>query len=201
MGAASRSHADAVLNRAFEEYGYGTLGGPTSFGVVSMVLDVVKAAHSSPDGFDSLVMVGEPDVEGSVNRLRQAVGALGAQSGITPAAREAVMSSLGSLDAFLSAPPGERTPEAASAALAGVKLPNARAKAIKELVPEAKRALGEARLEAALAGNAPLTEALVCLSRKVDERNLELKREQSVLDNDDLVALALHAVRDNPVVR
>lgn len=200
VGAASRSHADAVLNRAFEEYGYGTLGGPTSFGVVSMVLDVVNAAHSSPDGFDSLVMVGEPDVEGSVNRLRQAVGALGAQSGITPAAREAVMSSLGSLDAFLSAPPGERTPEAASAALAGVKLPNARAKAIKELVPEAKRALGEARLEAALAGNAPLTEALVCLSRKVDERNLELKREQSVLDNDDLVALALHAVRDNPVV-
>ena len=125
VGAASRSHADAVLNRAFEEYGYGTLGGPTSFGVVSMVLDVVNAAHSSPDGFDSLVMVGEPDVEGSVNRLRQAVGALGAQSGITPAAREAVMSSLGSLDAFLSAPPGERTPEAASAALAGVKAPNA----------------------------------------------------------------------------
>ena len=43
-------------------------------------------------------------------------------------------------------------------------------------------------------------EALGWLSRKVDERNLELKREQSVLDNDDLVALALHAVRDNPVV-
>ena len=64
VGAASRSHADAVLNRAFEEYGYGTLGGPTSFGVVSMVLDVVNAAHSSPDGVDPLVMVGEPDVEG-----------------------------------------------------------------------------------------------------------------------------------------
>ena len=46
VGAANRGHADAVLNRAFEEYGYGTLGGPTSFGVVSMVLDVVNAAHS-----------------------------------------------------------------------------------------------------------------------------------------------------------
>lgn len=200
VGAASHDHTNEVLNRAFQEYSYGMLGGATPFGVVSMVLNVVNAAHSSPDGFDSLVTVGEPDVEGSVARLREAVGALGAQSGITPSAREAVMTSLGFLDGFLSAPPSQRTPEAAAAALAGVKLPSARAKAIKELVPEAKRALGEAMLEASLAGSAPLGDALVDLARKVDERNLQLKRDKSVLDNDDLVSLALHAVRDNPVV-
>ena len=200
VGAASRDYANPVLAGAFQEYGYGALGGPTPFGMVSMVADVVSAAHSSPDGFDSLVAVGEPDAEGALVRLREAVGALGAQSGITPTAREAVMRSLESLDAFLSAPPGERTPEAANAALAGVKLPSARAKAIKELVPEAKRALSEARLEVALAGSAPLADALIGLARRVDARNLELKREKSVLDNDDLVSLALHAVRDNPVV-
>lgn len=200
VGAASHDRTDPVLSSAFDEYGYGTLGGPTPFGMVSMVFDVVNAAHSSPDGFDSLVAAGEPDVDGAVARLRGAIGALGAQAGITPAARQAVMGSLDSLDAFLSAPPGARTPEAAAVALEGVKLPNARAKAIKELVPEAKRALGEAKLEAALSSNAPLTDGLIDLARKVDARNFELKREKSVLDNDDLVSLALHAVRDNPVV-
>lgn len=199
VGAARRDRSNPVLARVFDEYHYSSASG-SGFDVVSMVRDLVSAAHSSPDGFDSLVSVGEPDVEGSVARLREAVGAIGAQAGITPTARDAVVSSLGSLDAFLSAPPGERTPEAASTALAGVKLPSANAKAIKELVPEAKRALAEARLEVALAPNAPLADALIELARRVDERNLELKRENSLLENDDLISLALHAVRDNPVV-
>ncbi|MDY5272064.1 UvrD-helicase domain-containing protein [Tractidigestivibacter sp.] len=199
VGAARRDRSNPVLARVFDEYNYSSASG-SGFDVASMVRDLVSAAHSSPDGFDSLVSVGEPDVEGAIERLRAAIGALGAQSGITPNAREKVMASLDSIDGFLSAPPGGRTPEAASTALAGVKLPSANVKAIKELVPEAKRALDEAKLEVALAPNAPLADALIELARRVDERNLELKRENSLLENDDLISLALHAVRDNPVV-
>lgn len=200
VGSASHDRASPVLGRAFEEYGYGTLSGSRPYGMVAMVSDVVGAARSAPDGFDSLLSVGEPDVEGSILRLREAIGTIGAQPGISRTARDTAMGSLGSLDAFLSAPPGERTPEAAQTALGGVKVPDVRAKGMREFALEARRALGEARLEVALAGNAPLADALIDLARRVDDRALGLKREKSVLDNDDLISLALHAVRDNPVV-
>ncbi len=187
------------LRAAVAEYGVGRHEATGYSGLFALVADVVSAANAAPRGFDSLRVGGEPDVRGAVARLERSVEALGAQRKLSASAKAAIANSLECLKAYTELPPDGQTPEAAEAALGGVKLPRSSA-AIAELLPDAKQALAEASLEAALARVYPMTGDVIDLARRTQERFFELKLERSILDNDDLIALALAAVRDNPAV-
>lgn len=199
VGSAVRQGGDPLLAAALDEYGLGGTAAGTPNGVVGIVSALMDAAHSAPRGFDSLELVGQDDLDGCMERLQGAVSALGAQHGVTAKALEKIVPSTRALEGYAALAPGARGPEAALEALAGVSLPRS-SKAIAELLPDAKEALALARAEAELSRVRPLAEGLVSLARQVDDRFMELKRSQSLLDNDDLVALALAAVRDDPAV-
>ena len=199
VGTAARQGGDPLLSAALGEYGLGGTAAGTPNGVVGIVSSLIGAAHSAPRGFDSLELVGKSDLDGCMERLHGAVSALGAQHGVTAKALEKIVPSTRALEAYAALAPGERGPEAALEALGCVSLPRS-SKAIAELLPDAKEALTLAKAEAALASVRPLAGRLVSLARQVDDRFMELKRSQSLLDNDDLVALALAAVRDDPAV-
>ena len=199
VGTAARQGGDPLLSAALGEYGLGGTAAGTPNGVVGIVSSLMDAAHSAPRGFDSLELVGKSDLDGCMERLHGAVSALGAQHGVTAKALEKIVPSTRALEAYAALAPGERGPEAALEALGCVSLPRS-SKAIAELLPDAKEALTLAKAEAALASVRPLAGRLVSLARQVDDRFMELKRSQSLLDNDDLVALALAAVRDDPAV-
>lgn len=107
--------------------------------------------------------------------------------------------SLEALRAFDSLAAGAKTAAAAREALAAVSAPRS-SKAIAEKLAETKAALALARAEAAFSEAAEATPRLLELARRVDARYGELKAQERCLDNDDLVRMALSAVRDNPGV-
>ncbi|OFK24161.1 UvrD-helicase domain-containing protein [Olsenella sp. HMSC062G07] len=196
---AIRQGGDSLLLDAIAEYGLGSAAASMPGGVMGIVDAIMDAAHSAPRGFESLELVGDDELDGCMGRLLGSLKAIGAQSGVTAKALETIALSTRVLEAYEALSPGARTPEAALEALGGVGLPR-RSNAIAELIPDAKEALALARAQAALARVRPLAGRLVSLARQVDDRFIKLKASQSLLDTDDLVALALAAVRDNDAI-
>ena len=191
IGAAQReARSGGPLSGAFAELGYSR--------VESLVEKVVECAHATPGGFDRLYLPEGGDLAACMGRLLNAVEALGACK-VTPKAREKLTPSLEALRAFGQLPPGQRDAGHAQAALEAVSLPRS-SKAIAEALPEAKAALAEARALVPLEACRAWAEPLVGLAAQVDARFGQLKRQKSVLDNDDLVSLALASVRSNPAV-
>ena len=196
------ARADDAFSGAFAAF---ELGGRTQqgtyTGAMGVVARLVAQGRSTAGGVDAL----EPAASGpegaleAVCALHMRLEELGA-CGLTAAAAEKVAPALETLRALVDAPARERTPEAMAAALAGVSLPQARG-AIKEQVAAARSALCLARAELAFLGVAPVAGALVELARRVERRYDEVKRDERCLDNDDLIRLALLAVRDKAEVR
>ena len=71
----------------------------------------------------------------------------------------------------------------------------------KTILDDAKDAKEHAEEELLLAQSRSTTETLIALAKKVDERYFEKKKAHSLLDNDDLVTLALRALEENEEVR
>ncbi len=196
------ARGEAALAPVFAEFELGTSapqGGYT--GAMGLVERLVREGGSLPGGLDDLAPAPRDpgSVAAALRDLTMRVEELGALR-LTAAAAAKVGPSLEALRRLEGASPAELTAEAVSAALSEVSLPQARG-AIKGEVAAAKSALALARAEAEFARVAPLAEGLLELARRVRARYDELKREQACLDNDDLVRLALLAVRDHEEVR
>ena len=186
----------ADLRKAFEEYELGTVSVTNGItGVMGIVDSLRKAAVASAGGFASLVTPSPADISEVMQSLYTSCGSLQV-SGLSDKAAPIVASSLEALGGFFRLAPGARTPEAAAAALEKVSLPRS-SKAIAEFLPEAKRELAFANAEIALSSVASAAPHLIALAERFDERYTALKKERSLLDDDDLVRLALHAVRDD----
>ncbi len=186
----------ADLRKAFEEYELGTVSVTNGItGVMGIVDSLRKAAVASAGGFSSLVTPPPADVSEVMQSLYTSYGSLQV-SGLSKTAAPIVASSLEALGGFFRLAPGARTPEAAAEALEKVSLPRS-SKAIAEFLPEAKRELALANAEIALSSVASAAPHLIALAQRFDERYMALKKERSLLDDDDLVRLALHAVRDD----
>ena len=199
----SAAREDAGMAAALSEVDLGGYKQGSGYsGAMGLVKAVYDAGRCLPRGLAGLEPA-EPgegcDLAGLMRDLLLRMEELGAEK-LTAAAAAKVGPSLEALRAFDSLAPGKKTGEAAERALASVELPRS-SKAIAEKLGEAKAAHAAAACEVAFlraAGHAP---AFLSLARRAEEAYGRLKREAGVVDNDDLVALALAAVRDNPEVR
>ncbi|MDO4537672.1 MAG: UvrD-helicase domain-containing protein [Coriobacteriales bacterium] len=191
VGAARRTaEPESALGKAFADLGF--------TGIVSRVQLLVQAAHANVCGFEGLWLPQGGELSGAMECLTNAFEALGGAK-LSAAARKSVDPSLEALRAYAELPPGARTIEAAQETLAACKMPRS-SKAIAELHAEAKAELIRAKALAALEGIAEISGDLLDLARRTDARFAELKRSESLLDNDDLITLALEAVSGNPTV-
>ena len=199
MRAARREEAFAPVLAEYELGGRTPQGSYT--GAMGVVARLVAEGRSAAGGLEALSCAagaaGAP--ARAVHELAMRVEELACLP-LTPAASQKVGPALESLRGFEALDPAARTADAAAAALAGVSLPQARGK-IKEAVAAARSALALARAELAFGRVAPLADALLELARRVARRYDEVKLAERCLDNDDLVRLALLAVRDVPAVR
>lgn len=194
VGAARRNaRRDSPVWQAFEELDY--------TGVVTRVKSLLSLAHAASDGFASLrvIRANKGAVGMAMADLTRSFEALGSAK-LSAAAQKAVLPSLEALHAFDELPIGSRTAERANVALESCKVPRS-SKAIADLVAEAKDELAHARAMVQLAGSAELAPVLLEIALGAEECYTQLKRSLALLDNDDLITLALGAVRGDPVVR
>lgn len=187
------------LRQAFDEYEMGTTSVERkASGLLGIVDSIRSAACASAGGFGSLVVPPAADVSDVMHALYVSYGSLQVR-GLSKAAGLVVAASLDALEGFERLAPGERTAEAAAEVLSQVKFPHP-SNALAEFLPEAKGEFALARAEVVLGALAPAASELIALAERFDARYMELKQERSLLDNDDLIRLALRAVRDNPSV-
>ncbi|MBP3885947.1 MAG: UvrD-helicase domain-containing protein [Olsenella sp.] len=199
VGAAeSRRGEDPLLADLFEEYGFGAASANRPSGVCALVSSIASAARSVAGGYDAVFFPSPEDASSAVSDFAREYGSLLAL-GLKPDVAERVASGLERLDEFLALAPGKREPRLALDLLEGLSLPRA-AGANKEAIRAVKVACEEAKAKLALCGAHRYASVLVELARSMDDLVSELMRKRSVLGNDDLVDLALRAVRDNPTV-
>ena len=196
------ARGERALAGLFDEYDLGTRSAQTGYtGLMGLVERLVREGGSLPGGVGSL----EPATGGwdaavdAAHELAMRMEELGAAR-LSPAAATVVGASLEALRELEALPRPERTPEAVSEALSRVSAPRS-SKSVAAEVSAVKSALALARSEVAFARVAPLAGPLLELARRVDTRYAEVKRAEGCLDNDDLVRLALLAVRDHEEVR
>ena len=193
---------DEALSPTFAELEMGTAspqGGYT--GAMGVVERLVRQGASLPGGVAAISPAPSdpralPD---AVRDLVMRVEELGSLR-LSASAAEKVGPALEALRALEGRGLRGLSPEELLSSLDAVSLPQARG-SVKEAVAAAKGALALARAEASFVRVAPVAASLLELARRVEARYAELKRERSCLDNDDLVRLALLAVRDHEQVR
>ena len=196
------ARSDEAFAPALSEFDLGTYSPQSGYtGVMGIVARLVGEGRSLAGGVDALMPASAPrdSVARALRDLTMRMEELGAEP-LTKAAAEKVAPALETLRRLEGTDARELGPELVGAALEGISLPQARGK-LKEAVSAAKSALALARAEVAFARVAVLAGPLLELARRVDERYAQIKRDESCLDNDDLVRLALLAVRDNEEVR
>lgn len=190
------------FSELFSFYGYGRIfdGGRAS-GVLDLVTSMIAAARRCLHGFDDLVLVGGEGAKTiycSVIRLLTAFEELGSRK-LTPKAAQTVQTSLELLHGLVLEGPTRSTRDEIEAVLTSVSVPRS-SKTIADIQPDVVSALALARAELAFVQAGRFGSALLQLARQVDERYTSLKHEQSLLDNDDLIHMALQAVRKRPEV-
>ena len=196
-----RARADASFAPVFAEFDLGTLSAQGYTGAMGVVERLVGEGGALPGGLEDLAPASADPraLEEAVCDLALRVEELGACK-LTASAAEKVGPALEALRGLEGRRVGAMPPEELSAVLDGIALPQARG-ALKEAVTAAKSALALARAEVAFQRVAPVAGLLLELARRVEGRYDELKRAQGCLDNDDLIRLALRAVRDHEEVR
>ncbi len=198
--AVSAARRDPAFEAVWSRWDVGTYSPQSGYtGAMGQVKAILDAAQALPGGLASLEP--EPARVGVAELMRDVLmrfEELGAER-LTAAAAAKVGPALEALRGFDALAPGAKTAEAARAALAAVELPRA-SKAMAEKCAEAKAALALARAEVAFADAAEAAPALLGLARRVQDRYAALKHEAGCVDNDDLVRMALAAVRDVPSV-
>ena len=197
--ASRRRKDDPAMAALFAEYGIGAPDrGHGATGLYGVLESVIEVASKAPWGLESLTFAQADDVDSVVRDFSRSYGSLLALK-LDDEKTQQIASQLEAMDDFLALPPSERTAERAAALLAKPYVPRS-SKTIKEAVDEAKGELAFAQVALALARVRPLVPALMSLAHKVQERVAQLERAKSVLSADDLISLALEAVRDNPAV-
>lgn len=188
----------------FEKYGVGKppsgdFGGSGAFGLVRILL---AKGHALPGGVRSLVAA-EPDD----SALREAMSDYLARLEETIAVPDLSASATGKLSAAIEAvqgfeelPPSKRTPAEALSALAP-SLPGNIAAGAREALTAARSTRALAKCEACFLQVSPYAESLAKLALLAEENYDQLKRQDNVLDYEDLVRLALAAVQGSDEVR
>lgn len=190
VGAARREASpDSLTAAAFEEFEYP--------GVVTRTLSLVRCGRATIGGLDALTFPKGGGVARALEDLMHSYEALWSAKGLTEAAKRAVKPSLDALGAFCGLSPSARTASRAAVALESCKLPRP-SKAIREILADAKAELAHAKALVQLEQASTFGPILLDLARRTNICYTELKRSQALLDNDDLVSLALEAIVNEP---
>lgn len=205
VGAAWRdSSGSDALRVAFDSYGLGSTGPEGERGLINVVSMVRSLAAASPLGYKGLRVPEPENIYELMQRVLQAHEALAAQH-LTPKAAESLaarLEVLRQIDNY--APYALGFDEALSLVEAAKKNPAPRKPKdpdIACMIDDAKQLLDSAQLELMLGRLRPVADEVIRLAQKVDKHYMSLKRRESVLDNDDLISLALEAVQSNEQVR
>jgi ATP-dependent exoDNAse (exonuclease V) beta subunit len=173
--------------------------------VSDMLSTLVEKASSAPNGFDDMAWDGATadattELSGVLTAYDAFLSAAIPKSDEGRASLEACSASRDELASWVDAAPGTHTIESAEGMLAALERPSGKFFRCDER-KEALAAIDHAVIELSLADAATFREPLMDLARLVKERYGDLKREQSLLDNDDLLSQGLSAVRDHPDIR
>ena len=186
----------------------GGLSGDAPSSIAGMVRALVVRAASMSGGFDALEFPGQPvDVRGAVGDVARSLASFvaAACSGRLTDSKRAdlarLQGALGVVEGLVARAPGSLTADDAMAALAPLKPPSGtcwRSGELRERRLEAAGDLEWARAALGLTRSRELVDALLRLARLVERNYAQAKREAGGLDNDDLLRLALDALRDHP---
>lgn len=201
VGAAQkRQKEDPALHELFSQYDFGSRISNDYSGVLGIVKKMRESAIETPAGFDGLWVPPQADIAPLMEGFTEHLGSL-LGCDLKESKGENIRSALEVLDEFNSLAPGRRTAKAAAETLDAIRklLPACSGKC-KEQIAEVKNEYSALFLEAALASMGPCTEAAIAIARDVDQRYGELKRAESLLDDDDLITQALAALQTRPEV-
>jgi len=174
--------------------------------VAGLVEELVHLAKMSPGGFDSLVFPDASDVDAMVSDvLRGEEALLDARyaTGVKPGrAFERDEKNIEVLRAYCSLPKDERSPQMAFDTLNDLPGPPHKSgkDGTKELAEELAGEIAYAKNAASLAVARDFADDLVLLARRVSAVYEDLKHRHSRLDNDDLIALTLSALKEHPEI-
>ncbi len=192
VGAARRAaKPGSIVASMFESFEY--------TGVVARVRALLTCARATAGGFDALRLAKGGSVSQGMRDLLRSYESLASVPKLTPAASTKVNAALAALQPFCALPPGSQTPERAGEALQSCAKPP-RSKATADLVKEIGAELTHAKALVALERAAAFGPVLKDLALRTGECYTELKRAEALLDNDDLISLALEAVTNNPEI-
>lgn len=186
----------------------GGLSGDSPSSIAGMVRAIAVRAASMADGFDALEFPGKPlDVRSAVGDVERALASfVAAAQQARPSDAKArdlarVKDDLARVGGLLSLSPSALDADAARAVIEGIKAPNGsvwRGGDAGERRAEAARELAWASAALGLTASRGLVEPLMRLARLVERNYAQAKREAGGLDNDDLLRLALDALRGHP---
>ena len=193
-----RDEDQAVL---FDSFGLGRATGASRTGAMRVVDRLCAVAKAATGGFDGLKLAQAADIGQAMGSLLGAYESLHAQR-LTPSAAQRVDPALDLVRDFASRAPGQQDASAARELLCQVRsigFPRP-SKAYAEFVFDLRRVFEETWADVVLSESVPALRAALALARTVEKRYGRLKSERSLLDNDDLIGLALAAVRDKAEV-
>ena len=187
-----------VLAGLFDDFGFGGVDARGASGVCGLVVAVMEAAHSTAGGYAALRFPKAADVRSVLSGVASDYGSLLSLE-LKDENAEKVTAGLERLDALAALPPSALDAREAFEVVDGLWLPAARGGHAAE-IKVIKQDLSEAKASLSLASVDGYTDVLLDCAKEVEGRIAELKRASSVLGNDDLIELALKAVRDDPTV-
>ena len=197
-----RQSGDPAMKELLSAYRLGSRNESGSYtGIMGLVLSARQAAIAAPGGFKDLFVPEAADSNEVMERFISAYGSLlSSDVKLSAKSSDKVKATMELLDEYKNLAPGARTPEKTLEILGQVQWPGS-SKNYKTMLDDAKDAKEHAEEELLLAQSRSTTETLIALAKKVDERYFEKKKAHSLLDNDDLVTLALRALEENEEVR
>ena len=187
-----------VLAGLFDDFGFGGVDARGASGVCGLVVAVMEAAHSTAGGYAALRFPKAADVRSVLSGVASDYGSLLSLE-LKDENAEKVTAGLERLDALAALSPSALDAREAFEVVDGLWLPAARGGHAAE-IKVIKQDLSEAKASLSLASVDGYTDVLLDCAKEVEGRIAELKRASSVLGNDDLIELALKAVRDDPTV-
>lgn len=170
----------------------GPSGRETGTSAQGLVRRLLELACSLPDGMDGVDLArGDDHVESLADAYRACLDASGRAVEIGRVALEAI-------DAYLAS---ERTVDDLTACMMSCEIPRPSKALPKEQIALLRADVADTFVNAYLAASAPVLDALMGLARAVEDEYRALKREASLLDNNDLLRLAHEALRDHEGIR
>lgn len=186
----------------FERMNFGSLEGVGSneVSILNSVSKVMTIAAQTPGGYKSLWVPKSGDIASAMESFANHYDGVRTYP-LSAKDRPKVEASCEALQEFLALAPGKRTPQAALDTLNQVSMPRSSRGGLKEYKAPLEEEFALLKIDILLGGFRPGMEEIIELAQKTTAYYQNLKRDGSLLDDDDLIAQALQALETSPEVQ